>query len=110
MQKTLFGFLMLGLAFTTLPVATAEAQLKGDHPCYDIAPPERDGHSCWPKGEDPSVSVEASGERDVAASEGGAVMSSDEDRGGQGKIWNRNTHGAKQGRIKQGTELPDSDR
>ena len=65
MQKILFGFLMLGLAFTTLPVATAEAQLKGDHPCYDIAPPERDGHSCWPKGEDPSVSVEGSGERDV---------------------------------------------
>ena len=112
MKKTLFGFLVVGLAFIALQVETAEAQKSTDHPCYDIDPSNggRDGHACWPKGEDPSVSVEASGERDVAASEGGAVMSSDEDRGGQGKIWNRNTHGAKQGRIKQGTELPDSDR
>ena len=126
MKKTLFGFLMVGLAFIALQVETAEAQIGSDHPCYDIDPSNggRDGHACWPKGEDPSVSVEASGERDVAASEGGAVMSSEEerkdkiqggvageDRGGQGRIRNKlKTHGAKQGRIKQGTELTDSDR
>ena len=65
MKKTLFGFLMVGLAFTVLNVATAEANLKPGHQCYDIAPADRDGHACWPKGEDPSVSVEGSGERDV---------------------------------------------
>ena len=64
MQKILFGFLMLGLAFTTLPVATTEA-VSNDHPCYKVEYEKRDGHSCWPKGEDPSVSVEGSGERDV---------------------------------------------
>jgi hypothetical protein len=67
MQKILFGFLMVGLAFIALQVETAEAQISSDHPCYDIDPSNggRDGHACWPKGEDPSVSVEASGERDV---------------------------------------------
>jgi hypothetical protein len=77
MKKTLFGFLMVGLAFIALQVETAEAQISSDHPCYDIDPSNggRDGHACWPKGEDPSVSVESSGERDVAASEGGAVLS-----------------------------------
>ena len=65
MKKTLFGFLMVGLAFTLLNVATAEANLKPGHPCYEIAPADRDGNACWPEGEDPSVSVEVSGERDV---------------------------------------------
>ena len=64
MKKTLFGFLMVGLAFIALQVETAEAQISSDHPCYDIDPSNggRDGHACWPKGEDPSVSVEASGD------------------------------------------------
>jgi hypothetical protein len=63
-EKTLFGFLMVGLAFIALQVETAEAQIRSDHPCYDIDPANggRDGHPCWPKGEDPSVSVEASGD------------------------------------------------
>ena len=61
MQK-LFNFLMVGLAFAVLNVATAEAQISTDHPCYDIEPDKRDGHACWPAGEDPSVSVEPSGE------------------------------------------------
>ena len=64
MKKILFGFLMVGLAFIALQVETAEAQISSDHPCYDIDPSNggRDGHACWPKGEDPSVSVEASGD------------------------------------------------
>ena len=63
MRKILFGFLMVGLAFTALQVATAEAQMSSEHPCYNVFPlEERDGHSCWPKGTDPSVSVEASGD------------------------------------------------
>ena len=55
---------MVGLAFIALQVETAEAQISSDHPCYDIDPSNggRDGHACWPKGEDPSVSVEASGD------------------------------------------------
>ena len=52
MQKILFGFLMVGLAFIALQVETAEAQISIDHPCYDIDPSNggRDGHACWPKG------------------------------------------------------------
>jgi hypothetical protein len=53
---------MVGLAFAVLNVATVEAQLMPNHPCYNIAPADRDGHACWPAGEDPSVSVESSGE------------------------------------------------
>jgi hypothetical protein len=72
-KKTLFGFLMVGLAFIALQVETAEAQISSDHPCYDIDPSNggRDGHACWPKGEDPSVSVEASGERNHKDQHGG---------------------------------------
>ena len=61
-------FILIGLllgacfAFTVLQVATVEAQISTDHPCYDIEPDKRDGHACWPAGEDPSVSVESSGE------------------------------------------------
>ena len=63
MQK-LFNFLMVGLTFAVLNVATVAAQISSDHPCYDIDPSNggRDGHACWPEGEDPSVSVEASGD------------------------------------------------
>ena len=66
-MKKILNFLFVGLAFAVLNVATAEAQISPGHPCYDIDPSidGRDGHACWPKGEDPSVSVEASGERDV---------------------------------------------
>jgi hypothetical protein len=53
MKKTLFGFLMVGLAFIALQVETAEAQIGIGHPCYDIDPSNggRDGHACWPKSE-----------------------------------------------------------
>ncbi len=52
MKKTLFGFLMVGLAFIALQVETAEAQIGIGHPCYDIDPSNggRDGHPCWQKG------------------------------------------------------------
>jgi hypothetical protein len=64
MKKTFFGFLMVGLVFIALQVETAVAFVGTDHACYDIDPTNggRDGHACWPKGEDPSVSVEASGD------------------------------------------------
>jgi hypothetical protein len=65
-KKTIY-FLIIGIFIAAPYVVTAETYLKPGHPCYDIDPSNggRDGHACWPKGEDPSVSVEASGERDV---------------------------------------------
>jgi hypothetical protein len=73
MKKALFGFLMMGLIFAALNVATAES-LQTDHPCYDIDPSNggRDGHPCWPKGTDPSVSVEPAG--DTGDSGAGALL------------------------------------
>ena len=63
MKKTIY-FLIIGIFIAAPYVVTAETYLKPGHPCYDINPSNggRDGHACWPKGEDPSVSVEASGD------------------------------------------------
>ena len=62
-KKTIY-FLIIGIFIAAPYVVTAETYLKPGHPCYDIDPSNggRDGHACWPKGEDPSVSVEASGD------------------------------------------------
>jgi hypothetical protein len=62
-KKTIY-FLIIGIFIAAPYVVTAETPLKAGHPCYDIDPSNggRDGHVCWPKGEDPSVSVEASGD------------------------------------------------
>jgi hypothetical protein len=62
-KKTIY-FLIIGIFIAAPYVVTAETYLKSGHPCYDIDPSNggRDGHACWPKGEDPSVSVEASGD------------------------------------------------
>jgi len=44
--------------------------------------------------------VSATGGGQAAVGEG-----KEEDEGGRVKVWNRQTHGAKQGRIKQGTKI-----
>ena len=69
-MKNLFSFIMVGLAFTVLQVSISQAQ------------------------------VSATGGGQAAVGEG-----KEEDEGGRVKVWNRQTHGAKQGRIVQGTKI-----
>ena len=47
MKKFVYFFLMVGLAFMVLQISTVSAQVAVDHPCYDVAPADRDGHPCW---------------------------------------------------------------
>ena len=71
-----------------------------------------------------TIDIDRDTRNDSGTTQGFAAVSADEerddklqggvageDRGGQGRIRDElTTHGAKQGRIKQGTELTDSDR
>ena len=76
-MKKLFSFIMVGLAFTVLQVSISQAQVTA-----------------------PGIDPEA--EKAVETYDSAAEKY--EDNGGQGVIWNKMTHGAKQGRKVAGTK------
>ena len=76
-MKNLFSFIMVGLAFTVLQVSTSQAD-----PMHA-----------------PNQEVQGIG---ASTSTDAAPAEKKRDKDG---IWKRQTHGAKQGRIKQGTKI-----